>query len=98
MLQPIDVVTKRMPPGVLIWPYHDVPPDADYFVAANLAAMTGVYVADDRTPDFDAEHAVTDEEIQRASDKVKRLGVSVDLSTVKTRRELVMRLFPAPTP
>lgn len=105
LLRPFDVVTKTYPPAVLIWPYHDVPPDADYFVEANLAAITGVYVPDDRVPDFAAETKVTDEEILRVNRLAKsvaeqlpaewsiRFAPIVGPARPQTRRELVKRVF-----
>jgi len=63
LLQPDDVVTGRRPPGVLLWPYHDLPSDAKYFAAANLAALAGYYIADHYVPDFAGETHVTEAEI-----------------------------------
>lgn len=96
LLKPKDVITDAMPPGVLIWPYHDVPPTADYFVAANFAAMSGIYLPDEHTSDFDAEHAVTEDEIRRAVEPAKKSGFSGDAATAKTRRELVLRILSTP--
>jgi hypothetical protein len=98
LLQPADSVKKQKPPGVLIWPYHDVPPDADYFVAANLAAISGVYVAGNETPDFDANRPVRDDEIERANEKAARirsLYVAPVVGALRptTRRELVEYIF-----
>jgi len=96
LLEPTDKVTERKPPGVLLWPYHDVPPDAEYFAAANRAAVAGIYVADDKTPDFDAEKIVTPEEIEKA---LARAMKSVDMrrrffdhETPMKRREFVLIL------
>jgi hypothetical protein len=98
MLASHDVVAKQSPPGVLIWPYHDVPPTADYFAAANWAAITGVYIPNDHVPDFDAEHAVDIAEIERVNERVKKLknvqpAAMDEKSRPKTRRELVLALF-----
>jgi hypothetical protein len=65
LLEPADVVTRRKPPGVLLWPYHDVPPEADYFTAANRAAIAGIYVPDDKSPDFAAEKTVARDELEK---------------------------------
>lgn len=93
-----DVVTKQSPPGVLIWPYHDVPPTADYFAAANWAAITGVYVPNDRVPDFDADREVSIAEIKQANAraqelKLDRVAPLEESLRPKTRRELVRSLF-----
>jgi hypothetical protein len=87
----------RKPPGVLLWPYHDVPPDADYFRAANWAAVLNLYVPDSAKPDFDAEHVVTREEVAEAAWRVNRLvgnGTFVfsDKDPITTRRELVLAI------
>lgn len=73
LLEPQDVVTKSKPPGVLLWPYHDVPPDADYFAATNRAALSGLYVVVDGAPDFAAGKHVTPQEFQACFDKAARL-------------------------
>ena len=88
---------NKKPPGVLLWPYHDVPPDADYFRAANWAAVLGLYVPDEKTPDFAAELPVTKEEVAEAAWRVNRLVgdgafVYTDKNQVKTRRELVLSI------
>jgi hypothetical protein len=94
LLEPIDGIRGPKPPGVLIWPYHDVPPDADFFAAANWAAISGVYVAGDSVPDFDADQVVTEPERNRASEKAVQLGISRSALHATTRRELVRALFP----
>lgn len=45
-------------PGVLLWPYHDLPPDHAAFVAANLATLAGFWKADDDSVFFAPEKAV----------------------------------------
>jgi len=83
-------------PGVLIWPYHDISPRADYFAAANLAAVYGLYVADDKTPDFSPNTQVTLEEL---AEVVRRSGDPNLFHEERrdrnppTRRELVRRLW-----
>jgi hypothetical protein len=75
LLAPLDVVTNGRPPGVLLWPYHDAPCDADYFAAANFAAIMGIYVADEKKPDFDAAREVTVAEIDRANRRATEAGL-----------------------
>ena len=33
-------------PGVLLWPYHDLPPEHPAFAAANLMSIAGIWLAD----------------------------------------------------
>lgn len=91
LLKPNDVVTKKTPPGVLIWPYHDVPPDADYFAAANMAALSGAYVPNDRVPDFVATTAVSDDEIRALNKRAVIAYVAPPVE--RTRRDLVKDIF-----
>jgi hypothetical protein len=49
-------------PGVLIWPYHDLPPDHPAFIAANLATIRGLWKPDPKSVLFEAEKSVTAEE------------------------------------
>jgi hypothetical protein len=96
LLEPTDLVTGRKPPGVLLWPYHDVSPEADYFAAANRAAIAGFYIADDKSPDFAADGIVEPAELGKIFDRAgaeesfrKRLR---ERKTPLTRRELVLAL------
>lgn len=73
LLKPIDVVAKQTPPGVLIWPYHDVPPSADYFAAANMAAIAGLYVPNHRQSDFDAKQIVGGTEFLEHDWRINRM-------------------------
>lgn len=91
LLQPTDVVTKRSPPGVILWPYQDLAPGDPCFVAANVMAVRGIYRTDDGVPDFDPERAVTEAELQSA-----KAIANVKLSMrPRTRAELVMTLHGA---
>lgn len=56
----------RPRPGVLLWPYHDVPPDAPWFAAANHLALRGIYVADRGSVDFEAHKGITHRELAGA--------------------------------
>lgn len=91
LLQPVDVVTKHSPPGVILWPYQDLAPGDPCFVAANVTAVRGIYHTNDGVPDFAPEHTVTDAEIRSATANAK-----VQLSTrPRTRAELVVALYAA---
>lgn len=49
-------------PGVLLWPYHDLPPDHPAFVAANLTSVTGVWQPDADSVFFQPDRPVTNDE------------------------------------
>jgi hypothetical protein len=53
-------------PGVLLWPYQDVPPKADHFVAANQLAIRSILPGDPGEADFHADRVVTRRELARA--------------------------------
>ena len=46
-------------PGVLLWPYHDLPPDHPAFEAANLMTLAGLWHADAESVFFQPDKAVT---------------------------------------
>ncbi len=58
-------------PGVLLWPWTDLAPDAPWFEAANLLAVRGVWQADAASLDFAQEKVVTELELSGA---LTRLG------------------------
>ena len=70
---PADPRTGRMPPGLLLWPYHDVPVEAPYFAAANHLAVLGVLRGDLGTADFEPARPVTRAELRTALDRAARL-------------------------
>jgi hypothetical protein len=49
--------------GTLIWPWHDVPPDAPHFEAANLLTLAGVWRADSDNVFFKPDQIVTRREL-----------------------------------
>ena len=49
-------------PGVLLWPYHDLPPDHPAFVAANLFSVAGIWRADADSVFFQPEKMLADGE------------------------------------
>ncbi len=53
----------RGAPGVLIWPYHDLPPDDLAFVAAQSLAVRGIHTGDATSVDFDAWKEVSADEL-----------------------------------
>ena len=59
-------------PGVLLWPWQDLPTDAVYFEAANMLAVRGIWPADENSVFFDAEHVMTRRELARVLARVIR--------------------------
>ncbi|MFM9960024.1 MAG: hypothetical protein ACKV2Q_02225 [Planctomycetaceae bacterium] len=49
-------------PGVLLWPYHDLPPEHPAFEAANLTTVAGPWKADPNSVYFRPDQPVTPEE------------------------------------
>ena len=49
-------------PGVLLWPYHDLPPGHPAFEAANLFTVAGIWSADADSVFFQPEKLLTDGE------------------------------------
>ena len=45
-------------PGVLLWPYHDLPPEHPAFEAANLFTVAGIWRADADSVFFQPEKAL----------------------------------------
>jgi hypothetical protein len=56
-------------PGVLLWPYHDLPPDHPAFVAANLMTILGIWKADVDSVFFQPDKVVSKEEWSAALDR-----------------------------
>lgn len=76
------LVTGAAGPGVLLWPYHDLPPDHPAFVAANLLALQGVWRPDADSVFFQPEKRITKHEWQLLLERVpadirKRLPTNV---------------------
>jgi hypothetical protein len=49
--------------GVLIWPFHDLDPSADYFEAVNLLTVRGILQPDAESVKFQPEKEASAEEI-----------------------------------
>lgn len=49
-------------PGVLLWPYHDLPPEHPAFEAASLMTVHGIWKADPESVFFRPDQAVTADE------------------------------------
>jgi hypothetical protein len=57
-------------PGVLLWPYHDLPPGHPAFEAANLFTVAGIWRADADSVFFQPEKVLTDGEWDAAIERV----------------------------
>lgn len=59
-------------PGVLLWPWQDLPTDAAHFAAVNMLAIRGIWPVDANSVFFDAEHIMTRRELARVLARVLR--------------------------
>jgi hypothetical protein len=57
--------------GVLIWPFHDLDPAADYFEAVNLLAVHGILLPDADSVRFQPDRIATPEEIAGVLSRAK---------------------------
>jgi len=83
-------------PGVLIWPYHDLPPDHAAFEAANLMTIHGIWQFDPDSILFGTDEAVTRDQWSAAREKLpaaRRASLPVD--PPPTRAAAVRLLYEA---
>jgi hypothetical protein len=59
-------------PGVLLWPWQDLPADALHFEAANMLAVRGIWPPEPNKLVFDANHVVTRRELARVLARLVR--------------------------
>ena len=59
-------------PGVLLWPWQDLPTDALHFEAASMLAVRGLWPTEANSVFFDAEHVVTRRELARVLARILR--------------------------
>lgn len=59
-------------PGLLLWPWHDLAPDAAYFDAANMLAVRGIWQPEGTNLYFEPEKPVTRRELARLMVRVCR--------------------------
>lgn len=64
-------------PGLLLWPWHDLPTDSLHFEAANMLAVRGLWPADADSVFFDADHVMTRRELARVLARVVRAQSNV---------------------
>jgi len=63
-------------PGVLLWPWQDLPTDALHFEAANMLAVRGIWPADVSSVFFDADQVMTRRELARVLTRLVRAQAS----------------------
>ncbi|MDZ4402113.1 FAD-dependent oxidoreductase [Prosthecobacter sp.] len=59
-------------PGVLLWPWQDLPTDALHFEAANMLAVRGIWPADADSVSFGADQIMTRRELVRVLARLVR--------------------------
>lgn len=59
-------------PGLLLWPWHDLAPEAAYFEAANMLAVRGIWQPEGTNLFFEPEKPVTRRELARLMVRVCR--------------------------
>ena len=64
LIEPASVGLQT--PGVLLWPYQDVPAGARYFAAANQLAIRALFVSPRGETNFDAERLLSRGELSQA--------------------------------
>ncbi len=91
------LATGRGGPGVLLWPYHDLPPDHPAFVPATLMTVAGLWKADADSVFFRPEKSVSADEwkvlVQRAPEQPRANLVQV--KPPATRAEAAAKLADA---
>lgn len=60
-------------PGVLLWPYHDLPPEHPAFAAANLLSIAGIWRADAESVFFEPGKEVSPAEWSAAVERTRGL-------------------------
>ncbi len=85
----LDERTNYQPPGVLLWPYQDLPPTTPHFAAANYLAVRGILPGEPGAQDFEPEKPVKRRDLARAlyravlaSGARKRLEIGKDQQPV----------------
>jgi hypothetical protein len=68
-------------PGLLLWPWQDLPVDAPHFEAANLLTLMGVWAADADSLHFHADRPVSRRELARALARLHRLTAGAEAVT-----------------
>ncbi len=79
-------------PGVLIWPYHDLPPDHPAFVAANELSIRGIWKSDSASVFFRPDAAMTQKEWDELRTRVPQNARKTLAVQMPTSRGLAVRL------
>jgi len=78
-------------PGVLIWPYHDLPPDDEAFVAANLLSVWGIWTPGKDSIDFGAEEKINAKEWEALRSQLSNVERDRLPATVPPTRAAALR-------
>ena len=82
--------------GVLLWPFHDLDPAADYFEAVSLLAVQGIVLPDADSVNFQPEKMATAEEIAGVLSRAKLASLpGRDPAQPLTRAELAKAVWAA---
>jgi hypothetical protein len=82
--------------GVLIWPFHDLDPSADYFEAVNLLTVRGILVPDADSVKFQPEKVAGAEEVAGGLARATLASLpGRDLAQPITRAELAKAVWDA---
>lgn len=82
--------------GVLIWPFHDLDPAADYFEAVNLLTVQGILEPDADSVNFQPDKVATAEEIAGVLSRAKLPNLpGRDAAQPITRAELAKAVWAA---
>ncbi len=83
-------------PGVLIWPYHDLPPEHPAFEAASLMTVAGLWKADPESVFFRPDQVVTAAEWDAVSQRVSTaVRGQLQQQPPRSRAAAVQALFKA---
>ena len=85
-------------PGVLLWPYHDLPPEHPAFAVANLLTLAGLWRADADSVFFQPDKAVSATEWNAVIERIAIPATAAAVlrkSTPATRAEAVRALAAA---
>jgi hypothetical protein len=80
---------QPMHPGLLLWPYQDLPPDSPAFIGANQLAVRMILPGEPGQQDFRAEHPLTQGELAVVLFRAARHLGKIDDNTVKAARDSI---------
>lgn len=80
------LVRGRSGPGVLLWPYHDLPPKHPAFEAANLMSVAGIWCPDSNTVSFEPDKPVSSAEWRAIIERVPASSLQALVGKLPTTR------------